>query len=247
MNLNELIGFIHSQEAEDEKLKALESLIEKFPYFALPRMIYLKLLHVSGQIAYTEKLKQNTIYIPDHKQFYRFLHDMIPLEEKMAFTFFESDAKNHMAIEFIKDTEEINLKKDPSSSATPLLIPYRIENEFPDEEILPISEIAHVLRKPSKNKNTNRDLPTEGSEQKNRPILKDPEDTSKNSGIAIEENESFFSETLAKIYVKQKLYDKAVATYLKLSLKYPEKSIYFANQIEKIKEIINNNTNSSCT
>ena len=47
--------------------------------------------------------------------------------------------------------------------------------------------------------------------------------------------------------MKQKLYDKAVATYLKLSLKYPEKSIYFANQIEKIKEIIDNNTNSSCT
>ena len=43
-----------------------------------------------------------------------------------------------------------------------------------------------------------------------------------------------------KIYARQQLYDKAIATYLKLSLKYPEKSVYFADRIEKIKENINN-------
>lgn len=55
-----------------------------------------------------------------------------------------------------------------------------------------------------------------------------------------EESPDFFTETMANIYVKQGLYKKAVATYEKLSLKYPEKIIYFASRINEIKELLNN-------
>ncbi|MFP4059423.1 MAG: hypothetical protein ACLFUC_02945 [Bacteroidales bacterium] len=61
------------------------------------------------------------------------------------------------------------------------------------------------------------------------------EDISEHS---IKENESFITDTLAKIYISQELYDKAIAAYQKLSLKYPEKSVYFASQVKKIKELI---------
>ncbi|MEA1873429.1 MAG: hypothetical protein U9N51_03240 [Bacteroidota bacterium] len=52
------------------------------------------------------------------------------------------------------------------------------------------------------------------------------------------ETSELVTETLAKIYTSQGHLDKALTTYEKLSLKYPQKNIYFANQIEKIKELI---------
>ena len=65
----------------------------------------------------------------------------------------------------------------------------------------------------------------------------DTRDLSKENPFSSDE---LFSETLAKIYVKQRLYEKAIQTYTKLSLKYPEKSVYFADRIERIKQITNN-------
>lgn len=54
-----------------------------------------------------------------------------------------------------------------------------------------------------------------------------------------EEAPDFVTETLAKIYTRQGMYKQAILAYEKLSLKYPEKNIYFAGQIEEVKKLMN--------
>jgi len=56
--------------------------------------------------------------------------------------------------------------------------------------------------------------------------------------------EDTFTETLAKIYLKQKRYDRALEIFKSLSLKYPEKNVYFADQIRYLEKLIINIKNN---
>ncbi|TQM39228.1 hypothetical protein BC670_0001, partial [Flavobacterium branchiophilum] len=56
-----------------------------------------------------------------------------------------------------------------------------------------------------------------------------------------ENNTHLMTETLAKVYLEQKKYLKAIQAYEILILKYPEKSSLFANRILDIKNLQQNN------
>jgi hypothetical protein len=56
---------------------------------------------------------------------------------------------------------------------------------------------------------------------------------------SLTESDELITETLAMIYFGQKKYDLALDAFKKLSLKYPEKNIYFATRIEEIEKLKN--------
>ncbi|NNC95843.1 MAG: hypothetical protein HKN92_09800 [Chitinophagales bacterium] len=72
------------------------------------------------------------------------------------------------------------------------------------------------------------------SEDSDEPSESDLKEISKQADNSVADKSSFVTETLADIYVKQKKYSKAIQALEELSLKYPEKSGYFASRIEEI-------------
>ncbi|MFV0592606.1 MAG: tetratricopeptide repeat protein [Draconibacterium sp.] len=75
----------------------------------------------------------------------------------------------------------------------------------------------------------------------NRLQPSEPADNKDILNKSVSENDELITETLANIFFQQKNYDKAIDAFEKLSLKYPEKSIYFASRIKEI-EVIKHNT-----
>jgi hypothetical protein len=74
------------------------------------------------------------------------------------------------------------------------------------------------------------------------PRLEPPRDNVPHTDISadsVKEHDGIFTDTLARIYIKQGYYSKAIFAYEKLILKYPEKSDYFAGQIKEIKKLTN--------
>ncbi len=54
---------------------------------------------------------------------------------------------------------------------------------------------------------------------------------------SVSENQEIITETFADLLVQQKKYGKAIEAFRQLSLKFPEKSVYFAGRIEEIRKL----------
>ncbi|MDB5091268.1 MAG: hypothetical protein JWR09_5262 [Mucilaginibacter sp.] len=72
-----------------------------------------------------------------------------------------------------------------------------------------------------------------------RPQSSDKLDNENKAKKSSEDRDELVSETLAAIYSDQMLYHKAIASYKKLMLKFPEKSRYFAAKIEQLEKKTN--------
>ena len=113
----------------------------------------------------------------------------------------------------------------------------RHDNETISEEKTEDTEVQNSIDKHKKFELIDKFL-------ENKPKIVPSKDTTK-INIEVQDkvaHDGLMTETLARIYLEQHNYEKAIQSYKILSLKYPEKSGFFADQIKAVKELQENNT-----
>ena len=245
--------------SDENEIKAM---VNEFPYCQTTHLMYAHQLNRSNSILFEEQLKKTATYCTDRRKLFEQLHEeqMIVLETKNETLIPEPSRKDDAINELEKGylTEAINstilLESD---EVVPTEIP---EKSSKDDDVIEQdlfnSQSEHSFSDWLRHYN-GEDLTSETTEERNQKlsnlnlidnfIQEDPQIKPKETSfyspanmarLSILDDSSLVSETLALVHVEQKNYQEAIKAYQKLSLKNPEKSTYFANQIKILKQKI---------
>jgi hypothetical protein len=215
MKRQQFIEYIQNPDILNEQsLSELKEALEEFPYFQAARMLWIKNLHLLDHISLNNELKITAAHIADRKKLFFLLNN------------FDFTSANENVIQ-----EET--KKDLLSD----LLEYEKNNASYD--------FSSLLKKDKKSdKNKNMTLIDNFLQQQHIEKIKVKDVSNKEiedfSVKSSQENDELMTETLADIYINQNQFLKARNIFEKLSLKYPEKSIYFAARIKEVEKHINN-------
>jgi hypothetical protein len=226
----------HELIAED-----LEDILMEYPYFQTARLLYTIQLQNNNQSLFIEELAKTAVLCADRKRL-----------------FYVIQPDNYK--EFIRLTENFSDNQDRTEE---LLNSYfKTFSEKPTELSFAPSEYFNYLEsfgdessegngssetKQNDNQLEHQDIIDAFIEKNESDTLNRIQFTKKTSNIEEladtdkkDDDSEFLTETLAKIYIKQKKYDKALAIIKQLSLNYPKKSAYFADQIRFLEYLIIN-------
>ena len=247
MNLTYLIQ--HPEEMNKESLFALRELIARHPYHQTARLLLLQNLYLLHDPTFDEELRRAAIYITDRKVLFQLVeaaHYRLKAEDKVP-------AADHKDKDDTKDGDRTATLIDKFLSNIPDEQEQRTQkSRKPTPADATIDYVAYLL-----------ELEEDEKEQANAPTMKGqnliddfinvskgnfdlkdeleflPANEDK-SDVGEDAEEGFFTETLARIYIKQGRYSKALEIIQRLNLVYPKKNRYFADQIRFLEKLIQN-------
>ena len=261
MNITEFTSLLQDTSAiSKEQTNDIEEILESYPYFQAARIIHLKGLKNQNSFKYNNALKTTAAYTTNRTILFDFIttdtidasvsleneKTLIKNSEVIDVELIE-ESKEKITYESNKsDVEKIQIAAKKLDLGKPLVFDLSEMHSF--HQWLQLSTLKPIEREdiiPSK-KQKEREGKFDLIEDfiKSKPRMK-PASSSDNSDIAIEsttENRNLMTETLARVYLEQKQYDKAIQAFKILSLKYPEKSSFFADRIKAIKFLQKNNS-----
>jgi len=217
--MDNLMQHIQSpQNITREDVAILDGLLQKFPYFQTAQLLLVKGLLNTDSIRYNQQLKKAASYSLNRKLLFKLItQDRI-------------DSKPIIIKNSAKQTTENTLE-----IGQPLA--FKKEEEHSFSEWLALSQVRKIDRI---ERSSTKQLIDNFIEKKasistpKKTAFFKPIDVARESLV---ENESLVTPTLARVYLEQGHYEKAISAYEKLILKYPEKNSFFANQIKLINKL----------
>ena len=250
MEIVELIQ--HPERLDRDTLYELRSLLALHPYFQTARLLMLQNLYLLHDPSFDEELRRAAIYITDRKVMFQMIeaghYQLAPKKKSTAEEQTEQREANRTIslidnfLESIPKEEENQKEKEKKRKPTPAdaavdYVAYLLESESEEERKESANApqlIGHNLIDTFIENDKGKIVLNEN------PTLK-PEIDEKNTSGEKEEENDYFTETLARIYIKQGRYSKALEIISRLSLQYPKKNAYFADQIRFLQKLIINN------
>ncbi len=260
MNLIEFTKIISDPSSISKgQTRGLDQILEEYPYFQAAHFLRLYALKKQRSFRYNDALKHTAAYTTDRELLFNYITNFdfeIHTEGKDTDATKLSDSAESDPAELEKTAQEIEEPVDVPEASEQLSreeenlgigtpIDFQRDETYSFGEWLQLSQLKPIDRSVSsgtgrKKSKSNLDLINDFITK--RPRIKPAEDRSFDD-LAMEsstENDQLMTETLAHVYLEQKKYEKAIAAFTVLSLKYPEKSSFFADRIEAVKKLQNN-------
>ena len=250
MTAQEYTKLVRSFDPKDEaQRKAFEKITYRYPYFQSAYAHYLKTLKEQEQYNYNLILRKTAVLSPSRSFLNQWLESkntvqtspkgeketpvVVVKQEKARVKPEKSTPKNDPTITPIKTAPKAPKKTGPKKKE-PIAMTYADWVIYSAKgKITKRKEVTGLEDKLSLIESFLENKPKIPPVSKDQPKI----DLSAHNEFNKEE---LMTETLAKIYLKQKKYKKALYAYQILSLKYPEKNGFFANQIKAIKQLQQN-------
>ena len=215
-----LIEYIQApQNIKGEDVAAIDSLLLESPYYQTAQLLLTKGLLNTNSLLYNRQLKKAAAYSLDRERLFALI-----IQNKVA----------HKSVPVLKKEKTKSL---PNKLELGKPLDFNEGEKHSFSEWLALSKVKKIERKPKPQQtdliNKFIDKKTTISKPKKEAFFK-AVDVAKESLV---ENNELVTPTLAKVYLEQGHYQKAISAYKKLSLKYPEKNSFFANQINLINKL----------
>lgn len=248
----------HPECLDRSTLYELRELVAINPYFHAARVLFLQNLFLLHDPSFDEELRRAALLIPDRSVLFDIVegrnYEIRPVksEEPADEPELISDGDRTASLidtflrKSVPQTPTLSARRRSTADPSTDYMAYLMQMEDTENETKVLPDAQQQATKAENDRTTSlidefMDNHPDKIVLPDTPEHPDDSDALPESDAEMQTDESFFTETLAKIYIKQGHYDRALDIISRINLNNPKKSIYFADQIRFLKKLSINN------